>query len=132
MNKIYLNLPVSDLQRSIDFYTAIGFEEQLNFKDTLSTGMRLGDITLMILETSRFKDFTSKRIVDANTEVEAIFAFSMDSRKDVDLITEKALALGSIEPSPIEDYPYMYGRSFTDPDGHLWGPFFYDEALANQ
>lgn len=130
MNKIYLNLPVSDLQRSIDFYTALGFEEQLNFKDVKSTGLRLGDITLMILEKSRFKDFTDRRIVDPRLEVEAIFAFSMDSRQDVDRITEKALALGSIEPSPIEDYPYMYGRSFTDPDGHLWGPFFYDEALA--
>jgi len=130
MQKIYLNLPVSDLQRSIRFYTALGFEELPQFKDTRSTGLRLGDITLMILENDRFKEFTSKTLVDAKTSVEAIFAFSMESREEVALITEKALALGSDEPSPIEDYPYMYGRSFSDPDGHLWSPFFYDEALA--
>jgi len=131
MNKIYLNLPVSDLKRSIEFYTAIGFSELPQFKDERSTGLRLGDITLMILENKRFLDFTSKRLVDAHTEVQAIFAFSMETREEVDVITDKALAKGAVEPSPKEDYPFMYGRSFSDPDGHMWGPFFYDENIAN-
>lgn len=130
MQKIYLNLPVSDLNRSLAFYTAIGFTELTEFKDTKSAGLRLGDITLMILETQRFKDFTSKRVVDAHTEVQAIFSYSVDTRKQVDEVVDKALSLGAIEPSPKEDYPYMYGRSFSDPDGHMWGPFFYDESLA--
>jgi len=131
MNKIYLNLPVSDLKRSLNFYTAVGFEVLSQFKDDHSAGLRLGDITLMILENKRFLDFTSKRLVDAHKEVQAIFAFSVETRKDVDLITEKALAQGVDEPSPKEDYPFMYGRSFSDPDGHMWGPFYYDENLAN-
>lgn len=132
MNKIYLNLPVSDLEKSIQFYTAIGFEFLPEFRDTRSAGLRLGDITLMILQNQRFMDFTSKRLVDAHHEVQAIFAFSMETRDDVDRITQKALALGMDEPSPVEDYPYMYGRSFSDPDGHMWGPFFYDENLAKR
>jgi uncharacterized protein len=131
MNKIYLNLPVSDLNRLIDFYTAVGFEVLPQFADEHSAGLRLGDITLMILENKRFLDFTSKRLVDAHKEVQAIFSFSVESREEVDLITEKALKLGVDEPSPKEDYPFMYGRSFSDPDGHMWGPFFYDENLVN-
>jgi len=130
MQKIYLNLPVTHLQRSLDFYTGIGFTPIEAFRDTASAGLSLGDITLMILETSRFKEFTTKRVVDAHTEVQAIFSYSVDSREDVDRVVEKALALGAVEPSPKEEFPYMYGRSFSDPDGHMWGPFFYDESLA--
>ena len=132
MNKIYLNLPVSDLQRSIDFYAAVGFEVLPQFKDEHSAGLRLGDITLMILENKRFQDFTSKQLIDAHQAVQAIFAFSMETRQEVDLLTRKALAQGADEPSPIEDYPFMYGRSFSDPDGHMWGPFYYDENLAKR
>jgi predicted lactoylglutathione lyase len=131
MNKIYLNLPVSDLKRSLTFYTGIGFTVIEEFLSDQSAGLRLGDITLMVLEHKRFSDFTSKRLVDAHKEVQAIFSFSMDSRENVDRIVEKALALGADEPSPKEDFSYMYGRSFSDPDGHMWGPFFYDESLAN-
>jgi predicted lactoylglutathione lyase len=131
MNKIYLNIPVTDLNRSIAFYTALGFELIEAFHDEHSAGLTLGSITLMILEHARFSDFTNKHIVDAHKEVQAIFSFSMDSRVEVDLITNKALALGAVEPSPIEDLPYMSGRSFSDPDGHMWGPFYYDENIAS-
>lgn len=130
MTNIYLNLPVKDLKRSIAFYTGLGFTLIDAFKDEHSAGLSLGSITLMILEHSRFSDFTSKPIVDAHKEVQAIFAFSMDSREEVDTLVMKALSMGSDEPSPIEDLPYMYGRSFSDPDGHMWGPFFYDESKA--
>ncbi len=130
MTKIYLNLPVSDLKRSIEFYTGVGFTVVPEFLSDQSAGLRLGDITLMILEHKRFLDFTSKRLVDPHQEVQAIFSFSVDSREEVDRIVEKAFTLGSDEPSPKEEYPYMYGRSFSDPDGHMWGPFFYDESLA--
>lgn len=130
MNKIYLNLPVLDLQRSMTFYTALGFRVLPEFSDERSAGLRLGDITLMILQHQRFLDFTDKKLVDAHKEVQAIFSFSVGSREEVDQIVDKAIALGSDEPSPKEDYPYMYGRSFSDPDGHMWGPFFYDESLA--
>jgi len=131
MNKIYLNLPVSNLKKSIEFYTGVGFSVIEAFSDEHSAGLSLGSITLMILEHQRFSDFTKKRLVDAHKEVQAIFAFSGESREEVDAIMEKAFALGADEPSPIEDYPYMYGRSFSDPDGHMWGPFFYDETLAS-
>jgi hypothetical protein len=131
MNQIYLNIPVSDLNRSIAFYTALGFTLIEAFHDEHSAGLTLGAITLMILEHARFNDFTKKRIIDAHTEVQAIFSFSVESREEVDRITNKALELGAIEPSPIEDLPYMYGRSFSDPDGHMWGPFTYDENLVS-
>jgi len=130
MTNIYLNLPVKELKRSLTFYIGIGFTLIEAFKDEHSAGLSLGSITLMILEHARFNDFTKKHIVDAHTEVQAIFSFSVSSREEVDLITNKALALGADEPSPIEDLPYMYGRSFSDPDGHMWGPFFYDESKA--
>lgn len=130
MNKIYLNLPVSNLKESLDFYTGVGFTLIPAFSDAHSAGLKLGDITLMILEHQRFLDFTTKRLVDAHKEVQAIFSFSVDSRDEVDLIVEKALALGAEEPNPKEEFPYMYGRSFSDPDGHMWGPFFYDESLV--
>jgi len=128
MNQIYLNLPVSDLKTSLKFYQGIGFTVVDAFLSEHSAGLVLGSINLMILEQARFRDFTGKRLVDPHTEVQAIFSFSCASREEVDQIVQKAFALGADEPSPIEDYPYMYGRSFSDPDGHMWGPFIFDMA----
>jgi len=128
MNKIFLNLPIKNARESVAFYTALGFIENSDFGSVDSACVILGDITVMLLEHSRFKDFTSLRIIDPKKEVQALFAFTVDSRAEVDRITDKALSLGSVEPSPKEEYPYMYGRSFVDPDGHAWEPFYYDES----
>ncbi|KAF0225823.1 MAG: hypothetical protein FD133_176 [Erysipelotrichaceae bacterium] len=127
MNKIYLNLPVINARKSVAFYTELGFVENIEFASHNTACVILGDITVMLLEHDRFKDFTSLRIIDPTREVQAMFAFTVDSRAEVDRITKIALSLGAIEPTPIEDYSYMYARSFTDPDGHAWGPFYYDE-----
>ncbi len=132
MNKIYLNLPVKNVSKSVAFYTGLGFVENENFRSDNTACVVLGEITVMLLEHARFSDFTPLRIIDPTREVQALFSFTVDSRVEVDRITDKALSLGAIEPSPKEDYPYMYGRSFIDPDGHLWGPFFYDETALTK
>ena len=88
-------------------------------------------IVFMIPSHARFADFTSKRIVDAKSEVEALLCLSLDSRRGVDAIVEKAvLAGGTADPGPKQDYGFMYGRSFEDLDGHVFEPLWMDVEAA--
>ncbi|HEY0625380.1 MAG TPA: VOC family protein [Allosphingosinicella sp.] len=129
---IFVNLPVADLQKSVDFYKAIGAEQNLQFTDdTASMVSFSNEINVMLLTHDKFRQFTSRRIADRDT-AEVLLALSCDSREEVDEITEKALAAGSREPSPVDDHGWMYGRSFEDPDGHGWGPCWLDVEAATR
>ena len=129
---IFINLPVADLQKSIDFYKAVGAEQNLQFTDETATMMSFSpEINVMLLTHDKFSQFTSDKIAERGTR-EVLLAISMDSREAVDEITEKALAAGSREPSPVDDHGWMSGRSFEDPDGHGWGPCWMDVEAATK
>ena len=130
---IFVNLPVADVEKSVAFYEAIGFIKDERFSQSGSAGAMVWSDTIvfMILSHAHFADFTSKRIVDAKSEVEALLCLSLDSRQDVDAIVEKAvLAGGNADPGPKQDYGFMYGRSFEDLDGHVFEPLWMDVEAA--
>lgn len=130
---IFVNLPVADVEKSVAFYEAIGFTKDARFsKPGSAAAMVWSDtIVFMILSRVHFADFTSKRIVDAKNEVEALLCLSLDSRHGVDAIVEKAVAAGGkADPGPKQDHGFMYGRSFEDPDGHVFEPMWMDVKAA--
>ena len=130
---IFVNLPVADLGRSVAFYTAIGAEQNLQFSDETAACMVFSDtIHVMLLTHDKFRQFTPKRIADAHETSEVLICISRDSREGVDGITEAALASGGREPREPQDYGFMYGRSFEDPDGHIWEPMWMDMEAAKQ
>lgn len=129
---IFVNLPVADLPAARRFYEAIGATNDPRFTDETAACMVFSEaIHVMLLTHAKFAAFTPKRIADAHATSEVLICISADSREAVDDITEKALAAGGREPRPPQDYGFMYGRSFEDPDGHIWEPMWMDvEALA--
>ncbi len=131
---IFVNLPVNDLARSVAFYEAIGLRKETKFSDDTAAAMKLSDtISVMLLTHDKWRSFTSKAIVDAKTSAQVALCISRDSRADVDAITEAAArAGGSADVSPRQDHGFMYGRSFEDPDGHVWEPMWMDPVAAEQ
>jgi predicted lactoylglutathione lyase len=119
---IFINLPVADLPRSMRFYESIGFTNNPQFTNEQAAAMMWSDaIVVMLLTHDFWKTFTDKAIVDAKRSAQVMLALSQDSKEAVDAIVEKAVAAGGqAEPTPKQDLGFMYGRSFEDPDGHIW------------
>ena len=131
--QIFVNLPVSDLQKSKDFYTKLGFTINEQFSDDTAASVVISDtIYVMLLTHDKFKQFTPKPISDASKTTEVINALSANDRNEVDLVCNAALAAGATEPRPPQDHGFMYGRSFNDPDGHIWEVYWMDfSAMSN-
>lgn len=129
---IFVNLPVADLKRATAFYESIGAGKNANFSDDTASCMVFSEtIYAMLLTHAKYAGFTSKKIVDAKTSSEVMIALSADSRADVDAMVEKARASGvTIDPTPTQDFGFMYGRSFEDPDGHIWEVVWMDAEAA--
>jgi predicted lactoylglutathione lyase len=129
--KLFVNLPVKDLDASVEFFTKLGFSFNPEFTDETATCMVVSDEAfVMLLVEPRFKDFTKKQLADANAHTEAIMAVSADSREDVDDFADKALAAGARPANDPMDYGFMYGRSFQDLDGHQWEIVYVDPTAA--
>jgi predicted lactoylglutathione lyase len=130
---LFVNLAVEDLDRSVDFFTQLGFTFDERFTDETATAMVVNDqATVMLLVKDRFQDFTKKPIADSTASTEAITALSAESREDVDQFADKALAAGGSAANDPMEMEFMYGRSFHDPDGHLWEIVWMDpSALAS-
>ncbi|CAM3213036.1 VOC family protein [Paenibacillus taichungensis] len=125
--QIFVNLPVKDLKRSVDFFTKVGFEFNANFTDESATCMIIGDnIYAMLLVEDRFQSFISKKISNAADTAEVIVALSVESREQVDLIVQAALDAGGKPYNDPQDHGFMYGWSFQDPDDHLWEVSYMD------
>lgn len=126
---IFVNLPVKNLQRSMDFFRSIGFSFNMQFTDENAACLVIGDnIYAMLLTEKRFRDFTKKPVSDAFKQTEVLIAIDVNSRQEVDDIINKALqAGGNIYMEP-QDHGWMYGHSFEDPDGHQWEVLFMDTA----
>jgi predicted lactoylglutathione lyase len=129
---IFVNLPVADLPRATAFYEAIGAVKNEQFCDGTASCMVFSDtIHVMLMTHDKFRQFTPKKIADAKTHNQALFCLSADSRDEVDAVVGKAgIAGGNVDPSPIDDFDFMYGRSFEDPDGHMWGVNWMDVEAA--
>ena len=130
----FINLCVADIKRSRAFFTALGFSfnEQFCSDDTL--GMEIGaSSTAMLLSPEKFASFTNGRaIADPAKATEVLTALRYDTREEVDAIMEKALANGGSEFRAPEEHGFMYGRSFADPDGHVWEPFWFDQSTLQE
>lgn len=120
---IFINLPVGDLARATTFYQAIGAVKNPQFSDDTASCMVFSDtIHAMLMTHDKYRQFTTKKIADARTTSQVLICISADSRAEVDDIVSKAgQAGGVIDPSPLDEYDFMYGRSFEDLDGHVWG-----------
>jgi len=127
---IFVNLPVADLQRSRDFFTALGYHFDDRFCDGNAAALVLGDtIVSMLMQKEFYSTFTDKSIVDATTASEVLINLSAGSRDEVDAIVDKAVALGA-KDGRTDDHGFMYGRDFEDLDGHAWGIMWMDPAAV--
>lgn len=129
---VFINLPVTDLARSTRFYEAIGCERNAQFSNDQAAMLVWSDtIAFMLLSHDFYASFTPKPIADAHATSEVLICLSRDSREEVDAITEAAVAAGGRgDIRPAQDMPFMYGRSFEDPDGHIFEPMWMDVAAA--
>jgi predicted lactoylglutathione lyase len=129
---IFVNLPVADLPRATAFYEAVGAVKNLQFSDHTASCMVFSEtIHVMLLTHDKFRQFTPKRIADSRETTEVLICVSAESREAVDGTIAKAGAAGGrIDPGPKQDYGFMYGRSFEDPDGHIWEVMWMDVAAA--
>ena len=131
--QMFVNLPVDDLDRSVAFFTALGFTFDERFTDETATSMVVGDgAYVMLLTKAKFAQFTKKPIVDASSQLEVMIAISAASREGVDELADAALASGGSKANEPLDYGFMYSRSFEDPDGHTWEIVWMDEQAAEQ
>ena len=119
--KIFVNLPLKDINKTVEFFTKLGFTFNPQFTDENATCMIIGDnMFVMLLVEKFFKTFTKKEICDATKDAEVIVALSAESREKVDQMINRVIEAGGRESREPQDHGWMYGRSFQDIDGHLW------------
>jgi predicted lactoylglutathione lyase len=122
--QIYVNLPVKDLQRSIDFFTRLGYAFNPEFTNEQATCMIIGEhIFVMLLVEPFFRGFSSKPLSDATQATEVILSLSVESRAAVDELVARAVAAGGTTPRPAQDHGFMYQHGYDDLDGHAWEVF---------
>jgi uncharacterized protein len=125
--QIFINLAVKDVQKSMDFYTALGFTNNPQFSDDAGKCMVwCENIFLMILSHEKFSSFATKPIADTKSSLAGLFSLSMDSLEEVNNVVENGLKAGGTEPHEIRDYGFMQQRSIEDFDGHTWEIFYMD------
>ena len=129
--KIFVNLPVKDLQKSIEFYTKLGYNFNPQFTDETATCMIISeDIYAMLLTHDKFKSFTAKEICDTTKATSALISLSCESRAQVDELVAKALAAGGATSSEPTDHGFMYSHDYEDLDGNGWGLFWMDPSFV--
>ena len=125
--QIFINLAVMDLQKSMDFYTALGFTNNPQFSDDSGKCMVWSEnIFVMILSHEKFASFATKPIADTKSNVAAFFSLSVDSADEVNSIMANGLKAGGVEPNEMRDYGFMQQRTIEDFDGHTWEIFYMD------
>ena len=129
--KIFVNLPVKDLSKSVAFFTALGYSFDPQYTDENATCMIVGeDIFVMLLVEEFFKTFITTDIADATKSTEAIIALSVENKGAVDEVVRKAVAAGATTPTPAVDHGFMYQATIKDIDGHMWEYFYMDMDAA--
>lgn len=128
---LFITLPVEDLDRSVAFFTQLGFTFNPAFTDETATCMLVGEQAFVMLGTrEKVAELSKLPIGDPAAQALALFCFSVDSREEVDRVSETALAAGAREADSPEDFGFMYARSFFDLDGHGWQVMWMDPAAA--
>jgi len=118
---IFLNLPVRDLQKSIKFFTHLGYSFNRHYTDESATCMIVAEnIYVMLLTEERFRQFTPKAIVDAHKMTEVLVCLQLESRQAVMDMVNKAVEAGGSIYKEAQDHGFMYGHGYQDLDGHLW------------
>jgi predicted lactoylglutathione lyase len=131
--KLFVNLAVRDLKRSMDFFSKLGFAFNKQFTDDKAACMVIGEEAyVMLLTEPFFKTFTTREICDTNSQAEGLFALSCGSRAEVDELVHNAVAAGGTHAMKPADHGFMYGWSFCDLDGHQWEPIWMDPNMVPQ
>jgi predicted lactoylglutathione lyase len=129
--KIFVNLPVKNLNKSVEFFTKLGFKFNPQFTDATATCMIVAeDIFVMLLTEEKFKTFTPKKICDATQSTEVLVCLSCESRAKVDGMVQKAVAAGGTTYNDPQDHGFMYGHGFQDLDGHIWELIYMEPGAA--
>lgn len=119
--KIFVNLPVKDLEKARKFFTSLGFQFNPQFSDETAASMVVSDdIYAMLLTHEKFRTFTPNDISDARKQTEVLVALSAESREEVDDLVRKAIAAGGNTYNEAQDHGFMYAHGFQDLDGHIW------------
>lgn len=130
--KIFVNLPVKNLNKSIEFFTKLGFSFNQQFTDETATCMIVtDDIFVMLLTEEKFKTFTPKEICDAKKYTEVLVCLSRESRAKVDDMVRKAIAAGGTTYKEAQDHGFMYEHGFQDLDGHIWEFIYMEPGAVN-
>lgn len=131
--KIFVNLPVKDLNGSIDFFTRLGFTFNPQFTDETATCMVVSeDIFVMLLTHDKFKTFTPKEICDSTKSTEVLVCLSLESRARVGEVVRKAVAAGGSTYNDPQDHGFMYAHGFQDLDGHIWELIYMEPSALDQ
>lgn len=126
--KIFINLPVKDLNKSKSFFSKVGFTFNEQFTDESAACMIIADnIFAMLLTHTKFKEFTPKQISDSHTTTEVLTCISAESKEKVNQMVDIAMREGGSETRQSQDYGFIFGRSFNDLDGHIWEVMWMDE-----
>ena len=132
-NQIFINLPVKDLNKSIEFFTKLGYTFNKQFSDANGTCMIISDdIFVMLLVEPFFNGFTKKETADTSKVSEAIICLSAENREGVDELVRKAVAAGGTTIEEADDQGFMYSHGYQDLDGHLWNILYMDPAAVQQ
>jgi predicted lactoylglutathione lyase len=127
MKQIFINLVVADVNKSMDFYTQLGFTNNPQFSDEQGKCMVWSEhIFVMLLSPDKFKTFTEKPLADTKKQIAALLSLSVSGLDRVNEIVDNGLKAGGIEPTPMKDYGFMQQRSIEDFDGHTWEIFYMD------
>ena len=129
--QMFLNLPVKNLNRSVEFFTQLGYTFNPNFTNENATCMIINnDIFVLLLVEKFFQTFTEKQICDTTKNTEAIIALSCASRAEVDVMVRKAVAAGGTTPRKPVDHGFMYSHGYDDLDGHIWEVFYMEPGAT--
>ena len=130
---IFVNLPVAELPRSMEFFEALGYSFYPQFTNEQAAALVISDTIYAMLHTpENFRRFTTKQIADARTTTEVLLALQVESKEQVNKLLERALKAGGKEAREPEDHGFMSGRAFEDPDGHIWEAFWMDASQFPQ
>lgn len=131
--KIFVNLPVKNLKKSMDFFTKVGFKNNPQFTDDTAACMVASEhIFVMLLTEPKFRSFAPKPIADATKTTGVLIALSYDSKDQVNEVVRLATSNGGSTYAEPKDYGFMYQHGFQDPDGHIWEIFWMDPAAVNK
>jgi len=131
--KIFVNLPVKNLNKSVEFFTKLGYTFDPQFTDETATCMIVAeDIFVMLLTEAKFKTFTPKKICDATKSTEVLVCLTCESRANVDAMVRKAVAAGGTTYNKPQDYGFMYEHGYQDLDGHIWELIYMEPGALKQ